>query len=383
MTPSSLTTSLQGHWYSGMEYNNNNATRSEINPFFYGVKLEHERESYTYQADALSANIGLNKSYYTSQQTYRVEWDPPADDGSGGYIKWYTNNIFLYSIKGADLNITGSEIPSEAMYLIMNTAVASSWGFPAPCPSGCSCECYECGKAECACALPSGYCENFPASFEIDYVRVYQAKNESRHTVGCSPEKMPTDIYIKGHEKRYMEDGDRAPLRPISNGGAYCTSDSQCGGPIHGQCSDRGFCICGPESTGPSCLAHAAFYENESRSATTDEIGCKFHRTLDYLDSHPKALTSTPLYVFTGAKMFIPHSLVILVVLVFAGFLASMLGALGDNTRKGRYQKVPNGTQEHSTGNAPASYQNSAEYALPPQQKVVTYCVIDGRLVDQ
>lgn len=258
-----------------MEYNHDNETRSELNPFFYGVTLVHKPKSYTYQADALSANIGLHKANYAKQQTYRIEWEPPEEDGTGGYIRWYTNGVFRYSIKGENLNITGAEIPNEAMYLIMNTAVASSWGFPAPCPSGCTCECFECGNPDCACALPSGYCDNFPASFEIDYVRVYQAKSEPKHTLGCSPEKKPTELFIKGHESRYMEPGDKRPLEPVRKGGALCTEASQCGGNHHGHCSDRGFCVCSKNFTGPACLAHAGFYDNESRSNTSLELGCK------------------------------------------------------------------------------------------------------------
>ena len=263
-----------------MEYNHHNGSRSELNPFFYGVTLVHKPMSYTYQADALSANIGLNKSFYSQQQTYRIEWEPPDDDGTGGYIRWYTNGIFRYGIKGENLNITGTEIPSEAMYLIMNTAVASSWGFPAPCPSGCSCECYECGNPDCECALPSGYCDNFPASFEIEYVRVYQAKSEPKHTLGCSPEKKPTELFIKGHAKRYMEGDDKYPLEPVRGGGAFCTANSQCGGGVHGHCSDRGFCICSKNFTGPTCLAHAGFYDHESSLDTSVELGCKLQRLI-------------------------------------------------------------------------------------------------------
>ena len=134
---------------------------------------------------------------YKRQHLYRVEWEPPEEDGSGGYISWYTDGVFVYSVKGSNLGITGSKIPDEAMYLLMNTAVASSWGFPAPCPSGCKCECFECGNPTCQCALPAGYCDNFPANFEIDFVRVYQAVNESRHTLGCSPPERPTALYIE------------------------------------------------------------------------------------------------------------------------------------------------------------------------------------------
>lgn len=260
-----------------MEYNHKNATRSEINPFFYGVTLVHKPKVYSYQADALSANTGLTESHYKTMHKYRVEWDPPEDDGTGGHIRWYTDDNFVYSVKGADLGITGGEIPNEAMYLLMNTAVASSWGFPAPCPEGCTCECFECGNPDCACALPTNYCDNFPAGFEIDYVRVYQAVNETKHTLGCSPEKRPTATFIKGHAKRYMEQGDKRPLEPVAKGGTVCVEDADCGGDANGQCSPRGFCICNSGKTGPTCLAHAAFYENESRNDEPSSVGCKLN----------------------------------------------------------------------------------------------------------
>jgi hypothetical protein len=265
-----------GHWYDGMEYNLDNLTKSELNPFFYGVTLVHEPKSYTYQADALSANLGLNSSHYMKQHKYRVEWEPPEEDGSGGYIRWYTDDVFVYGISGSNLNITGTEIPSEAMYLLMNTAVASSWGFPAPCPEGCTCECFECGNPDCDCALPTGYCENFPAYFDIEYVRVYQAVGEKKHTLGCSPVDRPTSLYIQGHQKKYMEGRDKAPLQSVARGGAECTKNKDCGGHMNGECSAVGFCVCRENFTGPNCLAHDAFYENESRSGVEQHIECEY-----------------------------------------------------------------------------------------------------------
>jgi beta-glucan synthesis-associated protein KRE6 len=267
----------KGHWYEGMEYNSDNETKSELNPFFYGVTLVHSPKSYTYQADALSANTQLRAAYYQQQHVYRVEWDPPQEDGTGGYIRWYTDSVFIYGVHADSLNITGTEIPREAMYLIMNTAVASSWGFPAPCPNGCTCECFECENPDCECALPTGYCDNFPASFEIDYVRVYQAFEEPKHTLGCSPDSRPTSLYIKGHQEKYMEKGDKRPLEPVANGGASCLNDKGCGGAGHGQCSPKGFCACKETYTGPTCMAHAGFYDFESSDETPEGVGCKLH----------------------------------------------------------------------------------------------------------
>ncbi|VEU36983.1 unnamed protein product [Pseudo-nitzschia multistriata] len=341
----------QGHWYSGMEYNHNNLTRSELNPFFYGVTLVHKLKSYTYQADALSANRGLNTSHYTNQHTYRVEWEPPAEDGSGGYIRWYTDDVFMYGISGSNLQTTGSEIPSEAMYLLMNTAVASSWGFPMPCPDGCSCECYECGNPECACALPTGYCENFPATFEIDYVRVFQAVGEEKHTLGCSPKNRPTSLFIKGHQKRYMETGDTAPLQPVQNGGAPCRENNDCGSNANGYCSSRGFCVCQKQFTGPTCMAHNGFYINESVSEEEFSFGLN------------------NLYMPTS---FIAWIVGLFIFLLFSAYLA-MRERVKSRHRRSREQPP------HS----PVNYQNSSDYALPPKQKVVTYCVVDGRLIDK
>ena len=256
---------MQDHWYTGMEYADGNLTlnetRAELNPFFYGVTLVHKPKSYTYQADALSANTQLNQSHYSSYHTYRVEWEPPDDNGEGGYIKWFTDEEFIYAVYGTNLEITGAEIPSEPMYMLINTAVSSSWGFPMPCPEGCSCECFDCENPDCTCGLPPGYCDNFPASFMIDYVRLYQAVNESRHTLGCSPEKRPTDLFIKGHPERYMSAGDKRPLQPIQKGGDSCDVDAACGGKRNGFCSPRGFCECKPGFTGPKCLAHDGFYD--------------------------------------------------------------------------------------------------------------------------
>jgi hypothetical protein len=194
-----------------------------------------------------------------------VEWEPPQEDGTEGYIKWYADDQFVYGIYADSLEVMGTEIPSEPMYLILNTAVSSHWGFPAPCPEGCDCKCFTCGRPSCACGLPEGYCDNFPAAFEIDYVRVYQAINETKHTLGCSPENRPTALFIEGHRKRYMEEGDRQPLEPIRTGGAPCTANKDCGGIMHGKCTDRGLCKCSEMFTGPSCLAYDGWYDHENR----------------------------------------------------------------------------------------------------------------------
>lgn len=82
------------------------------------------------------------------------------------------------------------------------------------------------------------------------------------------------------------------------------------------------------------------------------------------------------------SKIYLPTGLVAAIVLIVIGFLASMVGTMRDKANDKGYQKVGASAALESNRNN-ASYQASSEYALPPKQKVVTYCVIDGRLVDQ
>jgi beta-glucan synthesis-associated protein KRE6 len=192
-------------------------------------------------------------------------------------VKWFTDEEYIYGIYGKSLDIMRTQIPREPMYLLMNTAVSSSWGFPAPCPDGCTCECFECGDPSCACGLPNGYCDNFPAHFEIDYVRVYQAANDSNHILGCSPEDRPTKLFIEGHQKRYMAEGQSRPLQPIARGGGACTNNGHCGGSKRGICSVSGSCVCQEGWTGPECRAHMGFYDVDT-SAPTAKLYCKSHR---------------------------------------------------------------------------------------------------------
>lgn len=89
--------------------------------------------------------------------------------------------------------------------------------------------------------------------------------------------------------------------------------------------------------------------------------------------------------------MVLPPGLILFLGLLVGGFIVSMTGILRKKKlRQPKYQPIgslaPSG---HSAGQgqyvSPMSYQNpaSSDYALPSQQKDVTYCVIDGRLVDQ
>mmetsp|Transcript_29395 Transcript_29395/g.87175 ORF Transcript_29395/g.87175 Transcript_29395/m.87175 type:complete len:307 (-) Transcript_29395:155-1075(-) len=303
---------------------------------------------------------------------YRVEWDPPETNGTGGYIRWYCDGLLIYGISAESLSLTGTEIPSEPMYMIMNTAVATSWGFPMPCPDGCDCDCFDCGDDDCTCGLPTDYCNNFPAFFEIDYVRVWQAVNESKHIIGCSTKDRPTDVFIKGHRKRYMADEDKQLLKSIRVGGAICHDVNNCGGLEHGDCI-KGYCSCKNGFVGPACRAYEGY------------------------DDDPYVSPEAPFEV--RPIMFQNGLLCTLLVLAVSFVIAMPLSVLLNRKETG-YEQIPpdksierrhpahdrEGKQQFSAGGAGMVYQYQSAYSQqiqPPQQKVVTYCMIDGRLIDE
>jgi len=346
-----------GHWYEDLEYGN--TTNTSLNPFFYGVTLVHKPKEYTYQSDAISANTNINESYFQSQNIYRVEWEPPNANKKGGYIRWYLNEKFLFGITGDSLNLTGALIPSEPMYLLMNVAVASSWGFPIPCPDECDCKCFDCNNPDCQCGLPTGYCDNFPSNFEIDYVRVWQAENESKHQTGCSTKDRPTELFIKGHKEEYMEDGDKEPLQSIKYGGAKCVSNLHCGGDSHGRCSERGTCVCNQGYAGSNCFAYDGFEDNP------------------YIEQNNS---------LQFAKLMLPTGLVVIFSLLSIGFIASLLVNVISKHRE--YRAIHDDILDtqlqnnHNLVNKSTQYQ-SLSRPFPENKKVRTYCMIDGRLIDE
>lgn len=88
---------------------------------------------------------------------------------------------FIFSISDGALDKTGGSVPQEPMYLIMNTAVSKTWGFPWTDGCGGGPACYDCSW-ECACWMPVGFCKQLDHSnFLIDHVRVYQNKKYVRN----------------------------------------------------------------------------------------------------------------------------------------------------------------------------------------------------------
>uniref|UniRef100_A0A7S3K4P5 GH16 domain-containing protein n=1 Tax=Aureoumbra lagunensis TaxID=44058 RepID=A0A7S3K4P5_9STRA len=251
----------RGQWYSkGLKFGAN----TTLNAFFYGTTLKHPKKGQTYIADAISANRHLHETHFDDFHTWRLEWSTKEGQQS---IRWYLDNEFIFQVLPETLDMTGANMPDEPMHILLNTAVSSTWGFPAPCPAGCTCECFDCGNPKCACGMPQGMCANLPAYYEIDYVRVYQDMEDNSHKIGCSTDSKPTKRFIQGHLDRYYDyfNNERQPLKPLQHGGGSCSHHSDCFNNYGTQSlfSDskciKNKCVCGKETTGPHCAAFKAY----------------------------------------------------------------------------------------------------------------------------
>eukprot|EP00985_Skeletonema_marinoi_P002287 scaffold946_cov165-Skeletonema_marinoi.AAC.1 len=270
-----------GQWYNNLTGGMN----TSMNIIFYGT-YNHFRDDTNpaeqdYWSDAISYNRQLNESHFGKFHKYRVEWEVPEEASkknnytkSYGYIRWFLDGETVLEVKGEGLNAsgTGAEISSEPMYMLLNTAISSQWGFPEKCPSNCPCKTYNCrgGYGE-TCGFSEGFCDmiNKPVEYKINYVRVYQDKNDPKQKVGCSTPERPTRKFIEAHKEKYMQKGDLQPLKPIQNGGGECsvaapmnaTLPQSCGGTTRGKCDvsrNPPTCSCLSNWTGPYCLSQAA-----------------------------------------------------------------------------------------------------------------------------
>ena len=159
-------------WYNNLTYGRN----ASINPYFYGTYLGPTKKKEpiyrsieeSYQCDAIGALTQLNKSNWHEFTKFRLEWQP----GENGYLRWYANDEFKFGVFGADLkNVSGGGVPNEPSYIILNTAISTSWGFPEP-PAGC--DEYDCKTATGRCGMNEGFCKSLPAEFQIESIRIYQ-----------------------------------------------------------------------------------------------------------------------------------------------------------------------------------------------------------------
>lgn len=118
-----------------------------------------------------------------TQTTYGMEYHPGGSADSN--ITWAVNGTETWTMKASAMGPnSGTEIgqrlvSEEPMAIIMNLAIST--------------------KAQ----EPLYQYLTFPATFKIDYVRVYQQKG--KYNVGCNPKEFPTSDYIDNHLDLYMD----------------------------------------------------------------------------------------------------------------------------------------------------------------------------------
>ena len=217
-----------------------------LSSFITPISVVFRSKSESYQCDALSSMVQLNKDHWDNFHTFRMEWKP----GKDGYIHWYMDDQYRFGVEGDGLRDMNSIIPNEPSYIILNTAISTSWGFPTP-PPGCTL--YDCKELKGQCGMNPGFCQSLPANFYIDHVRVYQNKKDSNQTIGCNPKEYPTKRFIKAHAYRYKGTDQVDPLMPVLQGGAKCRQNSKCGHGVTGECH-RSYCKCKDGWTGPICM---------------------------------------------------------------------------------------------------------------------------------
>lgn len=134
---------------------------------------------------AVSGTTTLNTNWYElgpggySFQVYGYEY---LNDDDDGYITWYvgennpTFTLHAYAL-APNGNVGFRRISKEPMSIIMNLGISNNWAYI---------------------DWPSLV---FPATFRIDYVRVYQPPDAI--LVGCDPDSHPTTDYIQDHLNAY------------------------------------------------------------------------------------------------------------------------------------------------------------------------------------
>ena len=69
--------------------------------------------------------------------------------------------------------------------------------------------------------------------------------------------------------------------------------------------------------------------------------------------------------------------------MIILGFFISLVGTVRERVAARKYTRLSGNIPPEQTPNELKSYHNSSEYATSSNQKVVTYCVVDPRLVEK
>ena len=180
----------KGQWYTGLKF----GLTGKPNDGWYGPPWGSTCP--TGCPDALSGGITERDDLDMRYWTYKMEWKLGVD----GRLGWYYDGEFIWAIDASAFGeykvcadqpngeqvcrrTPKRQMPQEPMSLVMNTAIGT-WNGGTNALDG----------------------KHWPASFYIDYVRVWQ----DEINVGCDPPNYPTKKYIDRHAEWY---GD--PVTPL------------------------------------------------------------------------------------------------------------------------------------------------------------------------
>ncbi|CAK9005954.1 Uncharacterized beta-glucan synthesis-associated protein C23H3.11c [Durusdinium trenchii] len=271
-------------WYDGLrpEVPGVYGSSSTINYHNYGKYIVNINPwtDVEIQVDSIGALTGLDEDAFSQHHVYRFEWSTQGD----GQLTFWMDGQLLYRLDGKVLaqnmaitkdgepmgTLLARQLLLEPVSMILNIDVSKQWGWDIieqNCGGDCGC-CLDCGEPECvSCMLEKGggneylhkLCRTLPATYEVDYIRVFQTKDQqAEDRQGCSPKVAPTQGWIDTQRSRYVLPNFDAPLQPVYAGGGRCQTDANCGSNSgSGACSD-GVCKCTNGWTGPSCLARMA-----------------------------------------------------------------------------------------------------------------------------
>ncbi|RHY61138.1 hypothetical protein DYB30_004475 [Aphanomyces astaci] len=195
-----------------------------------GVEPTKQMDSFEYQMDAISANWNINFEAYTTLYRYSLEWVM----GPQGYARWMLDDNPIFEVPASSVEKVpqGGATPNpsklmieEPLYLIMNIAVAKSWGATPPNVNigPCRGDATNPPKYSAAWNLSNNICNSFPMFMEIDYIRIYQ--DPTRMSVGCDPASHPTKEWIAGHLDKYTNANNP---HVVVTGRATCRTDDDC-----------------------------------------------------------------------------------------------------------------------------------------------------------
>ncbi|ONH67934.1 Beta-glucan synthesis-associated protein KRE6 [Cyberlindnera fabianii] len=166
-----------------------NITKSNLNsylgtPFQEMVSVQTTvNESWYENVVSASEPTRRLEGSQTYFQKYVTEYQSKSKDPMENYVRFFLGDEPTATIIGPALapngNVGWRDMPKEPMSIVLNLGLSESW------------------------SMIQWLNFNFPLTFEIDYVRIYQPKG-ARDGLTCNPPDYPTTEYINNHLNAYM-----------------------------------------------------------------------------------------------------------------------------------------------------------------------------------